>query len=1191
MDIQILDISSDDIDEKFIISIYGIDINNNNVVCHITGFKPYFYLKVPNTYSEKYCKDSLLKNIESNYSKFIDTKHKDFKLRSYREFYNYHVDENENIKKFSFMKLIFYNYRGFLFIKRKINEYYKKNINTINTKVKSFINCNIDKCQSCLYESNIPPIIKFIHDTNINPSGWIRLLDYQQVDEIEFKPNEIITNIKNIKTIEKNDISKFKIASFDIECDSSHGDFPIAIKNFKKPAIDIIDAYHEKIRNYPEYTIDEKIYIIKCIIYSLFDLEYDSNIDIDQIYLKTDKPIINDDFELFQEPFVNMIDICLLDKINRENSIKYISNILSILKHKKNKPIKIKGDPIIQIGTVFKKFGTDETTRVIIVIPYDENDIDICDDLENIEVIRCSTEQELILKWIELINREDPDFITGYNILGFDFHYIHSRVCEIFKKSNEHIKVGDKTIEYYNLGRLNIPYSKKYYNKKCCYKKVYKGKQETTGNDYNDESYINMDGRIIFDVKNEIEKNHNLESYKLDFVSSYFMRGTIQDIKKIKIIDNDLIRYKLDLYVDTIRQLKNHDFITLNTYSNIGEMLFMNGQKFKIIEINENRISIDISDTNIKKYDLNKFTKIEWCQNKDDVTPKELFELHKTGGGKGRSRIAKYCIQDCELCIHLILMLDIIPNNIGMSNVCSVPLNFIFTRGQGIKVTSVVSKICDQKKTRIPTLIDSSNDNSGFEGAVVLEPTSGIYIDDPIVVLDYASLYPSTIIEMNLSPETLLEDEKYIEKLKSENRLEEVCNIIKYDNYTTTMNGKTISKVINKEKPIETCYFIKNNRKTERGEILPESMGIIPIVLKHLVDQRQNTKDMMFIEKNEFKKKILDGFQLAYKVTANSVYGQLGAKTSTIYMKKVAACTTSVGRKHIDDAKNGVIEWASKEKMEIPEIIYGDTDSVFIKFSRKTKDGSILTGKDAVKYSIDCGQKAGKYITENILSNPQDLEYEKTFYPFILISKKRYIGDKYETIKDVDNNKFKRTSMGIVMKRRDNAPIVKYIFGNIIEKIIIDKNLEKTLEWVDKSLYDIKNGLFSINYFIITKSLRGYYKNPSSIAHKVLADRIAERDPGNKPKAGDRIPYVYKKLDYNELYDIHNTYKSGPRKGLPRDKKILQGNRIESPEFIQSNNGEIDYSFYISNQIMKPVEQVLELDINYNKGIFQKYID
>jgi len=250
-----------------------------------------------------------------------------------------------------------------------------------------------------------------------------------------------------------------------------------------------------------------------------------------------------------------------------------------------------------------------------------------------------------------------------------------------------------------------------------------------------------------------------------------------------------------------------------------------------------------------------------------------------------------------------------------------------------------------------------------------------------------------------------------------------------------------------------------------------------------------------------------------------------------------------------------------------------------------------LTGDDAIKYTIDCGMKSGEYITKNILSYPQDLEYEKTFYPFILISKKRYIGDKYETIKDVDNKKFKRTSMGIVTKRRDNAPIVKYVFGNIIEKIIIDKNLDKTIEWLDKTLNDINNGKFSINYFIITKSLRGYYKNPLTIAHKVLADRIGERDPGNRPKAGDRIPYVYKKLTYEELYNTNSLYKSGPKKGTPKCKKVLQGDRIELPDYIKSNNVDIDYSFYISNQIMKPVEQVLELDNKYNKGVFQKYIN
>jgi hypothetical protein len=76
------------------------------------------------------------------------------------------------------------------------------------------------------------------------------------------------------------------------------------------------------------------------------------------------------------------------------------------------------------------------------------------------------------------------------------------------------------------------------------------------------------------------------------------------------------------------------------------------------------------------------------------------------------------------------------------------------------------------------------------------------------------------------------------------------------------------------------------------------------------------------------------------------------------------------------------------------------------------------------------------------------------------------------------------------------------------------------------------------------------------IAHKVLADRITSRDPGNKPSSGDRIPFVY----------IHNT-----------SKTALQGEKIETPTYIVENNLKIDYSFYITNQIMKPVQQVFAL--------------
>jgi len=268
---------------------------------------------------------------------------------------------------------------------------------------------------------------------------------------------------------------------------------------------------------------------------------------------------------------------------------------------------------------------------------------------------------------------------------------------------------------------------------------------------------------------------------------------------------------------------------------------------------------------------------------------------------------------------------------------------------------------------------------------------------------------------------------------------------------------------------------------------------------------------------------------------------------------------------------------------------------------------------------------------------PQVLEYEKTFWPFILISKKRYTGDKYE----FDPINAKRTSMGIVLKRRDNAPIVKYVFGHVIEKIMIEKDFKATVEWLKETLQKIRNGEFKISYFVISKSLRGYYKNPQGIAHKVLADRMAERDPGNKPKANDRIPYVYKVVDdkpiitgYKILTETYpcgfkkvkkripnGVYKKGAQKEgqikykiiheegdepiiktrpcgkVPKYKKkhILQGDRIEHIDYMNNKNIPkedrlIDYEFYITNQIMNPVKQVLdlEMDSKETEKLFQK---
>ena len=77
---------------------------------------------------------------------------------------------------------------------------------------------------------------------------------------------------------------------------------------------------------------------------------------------------------------------------------------------------------------------------------------------------------------------------------------------------------------------------------------------------------------------------------------------------------------------------------------------------------------------------------------------------------------------------------------------------------------------------------------------------------------------------------------------------------------------------------------------------------------------------------------------------------------------------------------------------------------------------------------------------------PHNMEYEKTFYPFIILEKKKYIGNKYED----DINKFKETSMGIVLKRRDNSNCVKKIIGGIVNIMLNEMDIDKTIRFVKK---------------------------------------------------------------------------------------------------------------------------------------------
>ena len=320
-------------------------------------------------------------------------------------------------------------------------------------------------------------------------------------------------------------------------------------------------------------------------------------------------------------------------------------------------------------------------------------------------------------------------------------------------------------------------------------------------------------------------------------------------------------------------------------------------------------------------------SKLSWGLVKDDVSPQDIFNFQK-GTDSQRAIIGKYCIQDCVLCLNIMDKIMVMPNNVGMSNVCIVPLSFIFLRGQMIKALSLVSKFCREAKFLLPVLprVDPDAPKESFEGAVVLEPKPAIYSKNPVAVVDYGSLYPSSMIAENISHDTHVMDEKYLGEEGAERLKKMGLDFvdITYDNYLSEMRGKQVIKKLHPTIPSVTCRFIQP-AKNDDNEIDDSNRAILPQILLRLLGSRKATKKRMEKETDPLKKSILDGLQLAYKLTANSLYGAIGARVSKIYFPEGAASTTATGRNMLMMAKGYVERTFPKAKIVYGDSVTGDT--------------------------------------------------------------------------------------------------------------------------------------------------------------------------------------------------------------------------------------------------------------------------
>jgi DNA polymerase delta subunit 1 len=585
------------------------------------------------------------------------------------------------------------------------------------------------------------------------------------------------------------------------------------------------------------------------------------------------------------------------------------------------------------------------------------------------------------------------------------------------------------------------------------------------------------------------------------------MRKTDPDI----IIGYNIIKFDLPYLIQRAGNLKVKEFHYLGRIK--GSQVKMRDTVFssraygtresKEITI-DGRVQFDLftviqRDHKLTSYSLNNVSAHFLGEQKEDVHHSCITDLFN-GNEETRRRLAVYCLKDAYLPQRLLDKLMYMYNYVEMARVTGVPLSFLLTRGQSIKVFSQILRKAKQRGLVVPALRSGGQqDGVAFEGATVLEAKQGYY-RKPVATLDFASLYPSIMMAHNLCYCTLLPHH--------------MVSSLSPEDYTKTPSGQ---------------YFAKSQL----------CKGILPEILEELLGARKRAKADLKKAKNEFLKGVLNGRQLALKVSANSVYGFTGATVGKMPCLEISASVTAFGRDMIEHTKDLVHKTYCKANgYEFDsEVIYGDTDSVMIKF-----------GTPNLAESMRLGEEAAAFVSDTFVK-PIKLEFEKVYHPYLLINKKRYAGllwtnpDKYD----------KMDTKGIETVRRDNCLMVRDVVSVSLQKILIEQDVEGAIRYVKKTISDLLMNKLDMSLLVVTKELSQKAENyENKVAHVELAKRMKKRDAATAPQMGDRVPYV-----------------------------IIQGvkgakayEKAEDPLYALERRLPLDSKYYIENMLTLPLTRI-----------------
>lgn len=481
-----------------------------------------------------------------------------------------------------------------------------------------------------------------------------------------------------------------------------------------------------------------------------------------------------------------------------------------------------------------------------------------------------------------------------------------------------------------------------------------------------------------------------------------------------------------------------------------------------------------------------------------DNNYRKLFRMYEQGA-HARGAIAVYCQVDCDLVVLLLERLNVVANTIQMSQVCNTLADDVCNRGQQIKTYNLISRFASARQYILNVRDSGWDATATYEGATVLEPTLGYY-EVPVVTLDFASLYPSLMRAYNLCHSSLVLDEAY-----------KAIPGIKYGRYD--IGGKTWTF----------------------QETTP---GVLPEILKSLLDARKGMKKKMkTFPKHSFEYRLCDGAQLALKISCNSVYGFTGVTTNGMYAcMPVAVATTYNGRQAITNTR------AFIEQQYGATVVYGDTDSVMVTFP------GVTTVADAFTSAARAAREATAMFPDAIV-----LEFEKVFFPYLLVKKKTYAGMKYEDdpgvppVLDVK---------GLAVVRRDNCELVRDVMRAVLHKIMQERDAPGAYTVVHDAVTSLLHGNVPLAKLQISNSLRTIESYTNTCQPQLTVVRkMTERRAFDIPRSGDRVPYVI----------IKDTR-------LPR-----VSDRAEHPLYAEEHGLPIDTEYYLVNQLQNRLDVIVKL--------------